>query len=223
MQLTIFNGSPRGKVSNSEILIQWLASGTEHMAEVNVQTIYLRNTAEHASYITQLQRSDVALLVFPLYTDSMPGIVMAFLERLDPFRKSLSGLKLGFVVHSGFPEAIHSRAVERYLQWLAKDLGAAYLGTVVMGGSNSLRETSPDKATGKRALFAELGHKFIAEQSFDPELVKKISGMEKFSKPITWGLKIAVSTGLLNTFWDEHLKKNNAYPERNATPYVDRL
>ena len=185
--------------------------------------LYLRKIEDHQDHISQLQRADIALIVFPLYTDCMPGIVMAFLERLEPLRKSLSGLKLGFIVHSGFPEAVHSRAVEKYLQWLAKDLGAEYLGTVIMGSSNSLREMQFDITQGKGALFAALGRSLVVEHRLDPEVISKISGLEKFSTPMAFFFKVAISTGQFNTFWDQQLKRNNAYPERHATPYADRL
>ena len=67
--------------------------------------------------------ADAVLLGMPLYTDAMPGLVMAFIEALAP-RVGAVNPPLGFLVQSGFPEALHSRPLERYLEKLARRLGS---------------------------------------------------------------------------------------------------
>lgn len=220
MQLTIFNGSPRGKGSNSEVIIKWLTEGLQQNQGIDINAFYLNKTKEHQSYIGKLQASDIALIVFPLYTDCMPGVVMEFIEKLEPLRKSLPGVKIGFIVHSGFPEAAQLRYVEKYLEWLADELGVGYIGTVVMGGSEGIRTTSPEKMKGKIELFNELGRRLPQENKFNAELVKKISGMEKMGKIMASIFKLVTKTGIINVEWDRELKKNNVYNDRFAKPYA---
>lgn len=219
MQLTIFNGSPKGTGSNSDVLIQWLVEGVQQNSNFIIDMQYLNKIGNHDSYIKKFITSDVVLVVFPLYTDCMPGIVMAFIEKLQPLRKSLTGLKLGFVVHSGFPEALQSRQVEKYLAWLAEELSADYLGTVVMGGSEGISRMSQTAIKRKKMLFNELGRRLSQADGFDAELVKKIAGMEKLGKFSAWLLQIIVKTGILTIHMNSRLKENNAYRERFARPY----
>ncbi|SET34391.1 NADPH-dependent FMN reductase [Natronincola peptidivorans] len=222
MQLVIFNGSPRGKNSNSEVIIQWLIEGLQQEADNPIDLLYLNKTQNHQSYISRIQASDTALIVFPLYTDCMPGIVMAFFEALEPLRKSLSGLKLGFVVHSGFPEAHQSRFVEKYLQWLAEELDAKYMGTVIMGSSEGIRSMSSSMTKKKRKLFNQLGNSLLLENQFNVEIVKKIAGREKMSNFAAQCFSILSKTGITNYYWNSQLKKNKVYQDRFAKPYSER-
>ncbi len=221
MQLTIFNGSPRGTVGNSELLIRWLKEGILQNPETNIDTLYLNKIGDHERFINQFKASEGSLIVFPLYTDCMPGIVMAFFEKLQPLRKSLAGLKLGFVVHSGFPEAIQSRAVEKYLQWLTAELGADYLGTVIMAGSEGIAKMPPALTAKKRAIFKELGRRLPLENEFNAELVKKVAGQEKFNQLGILIVQILAKMGFLSYSWNQELKKNNAYQDRFARPYTN--
>ena len=219
MQLTIFNGSPRGMGGNSRLIIEWLIQGVKQNSDVNIETLSLIKINEHDSYISKLKASEIALVVIPLYTDSMPGIVMAYIEKLQPLRKSLKGLKLGFIVHSGFPEACHSRYIEKYLGWLSGELGADYMGTVVFGGSEGLNSMSPKAIAKKQVLFNEVGRKITVDNQFDPVILKKIAGWERLSKVGILIVRILVRMGIINSGWNNQLKSNNALGERDAKPY----
>jgi hypothetical protein len=91
--------------------------------EKNIQDIFLR--------------TEYVLLAFPLYTDAMSGGVKRFIELLRPISQHSRKAhpKLLFLVQSGFPEAIHSRAIEKYLQKLAHRLNCDYVGTIIRGAS----------------------------------------------------------------------------------------
>jgi len=53
----------------------------------------------------------------------MPGIVKVFIESLEPLCSREGNPDVGFIVQSGFPEAIHSRYVEKYLEKPSLRLG----------------------------------------------------------------------------------------------------
>lgn len=220
MKLTIFNGSPRGRNSNSSIIIKWLLEGIADNTVCETETVYLNKLQEHEIAVDKMIGADMVVVVFPLYTDCMPGLVKAFIEKLEPHSGALQGKKLGFIVHSGFPEACHSRYIERYLIWLAKELGSDYMGTVVSGGSEGYRIMPDSMTRKKRSLFNKLGSELLKEGKFNNELSKKISGSERMSKAAQFIYKTLAITGVTNFYWNGLLKKNNAYKNRFARPYA---
>lgn len=219
MRLTIFNGSPRGMGGNSKTLIEWILEGIQQNSEVVVETLCLNKTAEHDRYVDKFKDSEIVLMVFPLYTDCMPGAVMAFIEKLQSLRNALNGVKMAFVVHSGFPEACQSRYVEKYLAWLAKDLGADDMGTVVLAGSEGMRGMTAKALEERRALFMEVGRQLVREKWFDAALLAKIAGWERLGTIGAMIVRTMEMTGVLNMEWDRQLKANRVYRERNARPY----
>ena len=46
------------------------------------------------------EKAECVLLGFPLYTDAMPGIVKAFIDRLEPFIGRKHNPPIGFLVQS---------------------------------------------------------------------------------------------------------------------------
>lgn len=220
MKLTIFNGSPRGKNSNSSFIIQWLTEGLKDSSPIEHESFYLNNVQKHNEYVQNLIESDYAIIVFPLYTDCMPGLVMAFFEMLEQVRKPLSGLKLGFIIHSGFPEACHSRYMERYAVNLTKELGAEYIGTVIMPSSEGTRVMPEAMNKTRRSLFRQLGEKLIAIGSFDEDILIKIAGKEKMSELSLAVFKLLSKTGLTNFHWNSQMKSNNAYEHNFDRPYT---
>ncbi|MEA1911499.1 MAG: NAD(P)H-dependent oxidoreductase [Spirochaetota bacterium] len=84
------------------------------------------------------------LFVFPLYVDSMPGITKAFFELMENYKEYFSGKPVYFIIHSGFPEMIHSKALSRYLSYFSgKIMNMNYKGTVIIGWSEAL-QLAPD-------------------------------------------------------------------------------
>lgn len=222
MQLTIFNGSPRGAAGNSALIIEWLMDGIKTQQSITTEVCLLNRLSDHKHYVQVLKNSDIAIILFPLYADSMPGITMAFFEKLEGLKGQLTGLKLGFVVHSGFPEACQSRPVEQYLEWLTKYLGAQYLGTAIMGSSEGIKTMPSALLKGRQGLFAELGKSTVLCKPFDSALLKKLSGKERMSKLSILWFRILSLTGLTKWYWTSQLKQNKSYDKRFARPYADQ-
>ncbi|MCX8128876.1 MAG: NAD(P)H-dependent oxidoreductase [Clostridia bacterium] len=221
MKLTVFNGSPRGKNSNSAIIAKWLLENSCDFPDVTTEVVYLNKPENHENQAKIAQDSDIILFVFPLYFDCMPGIVKAFIEKLQPFSGALKEKKLGFIVHSGFPEAIHSRCLEKYLVWLAGELGTGYIGTVIMGGSEGIRIMPESMTKKKRKLFSGLGDKLLRESVFDTQIVSELAKPERLSKTSILIYKILAKIGISNFYWNGMLKKNGAYKARFAKPYIN--
>lgn len=65
--------------------------------------------------------------------------IEAFKPRVDIAKAEGANPILGFMVQSGFPEALHSRLLQRNLEKLVRRLCASYAGTVVRGGGEALQ------------------------------------------------------------------------------------
>jgi len=213
MQYLLYNGSPRGKNSNSERIINLLIEGISESPDVSTEVIRLIQPSSRVEGAQKIASADCVILVFPLYTDAMPGIVMDFIEKLEPYKARLSHLNLGFIVHSGFPDGKQSRAVEKYLVRLAALLGAKYAGTVVAAGSMGM-------SAKRLEIIRELGRRFPGKMAFDPSLMRRASGFEKLPKAMIPIMRLLSKTSLMQFYWNSELKKNGAFADRFAKPYT---
>lgn len=212
MQYLLYNGSPRVKYSNSEHIINTLIEGLSESPDVSAEAIRLHNPASREEGARLIASADCAIIVFPLYTDSMPGLVMDFIEKLGPYKSTLNRLNLGFIVHSGFPEGKQSRAVEKYLVRLTALLGAKYMGTVIAAGSMGM-------SAKRLKIIRELGRRLPETQVFDPSLLSRASAFEKLPKAMVPIMSLFCKTNLMQGYWNQQLKKNGVFDDRFARPY----
>ncbi len=220
MRLTVFNGSPRGKTGNTQILLEQFLQGFQAGDGRSHEMHHLNRVSDAERFRQAFAEAEHVLLGFPLYADAMPGIVKAFIETLEPFCGRENNPSVGFLVQSGFPEAAHSRYVERYLEKLSARLGCPYVGTIVKGNGEGVRFTPPEK---NRALFEtlhQLGATYGQTGQFDPVLLEKLAKPERFPKWMTPVFQVLLKTKMANRMWDNPLKENDAYERRFARPYV---
>ncbi len=216
-ELTLFNGSPRGRKGNSPIFLREIAAGFGGPSETH-HLVYLQQTEK---MVQAFASAECAILGFPLYTDSMPGIVKHFIEALQPLIGREHNPAIGFVVQSGFPEGLHSRYVERYLEKLAARLGSPYLGTVVKGNGEGVR-MMPDAMN--QALFSNLqaiGAGLATEGRFDPAILGKIAAPERYPAILGPLFKLFLRMPVAHSYFDGMLKKNGAFEDRFAQPFRD--
>jgi len=219
MKLTIFNGSPRGQESNTKILLDSFLEGFE--SPENEYKIFYLIENEIIKNVNRFINSPNVILAFPLYTDAMPGIVKDFIEKLGVNKKETVNASVGFMVQSGFPEAYHSRCVERYLIKLSRRMHWNYQGTLVKGGVEGIKNRP---GWMNRKLFKNLermGEIYSQDRRFDPGTIKNLAPSERFSPVKLIFVKFLMKTGLLDSFWNQQLKKNQAYEKRFARPYKE--
>jgi NAD(P)H-dependent FMN reductase len=224
MKRLALNGSPRGSRSNSRTIIGWIIQGmTEAGAEPPV-VLDLARTGELTAQREAFLAADEVILVFPLYTDSVPGILKNFIDSLagaDPRR--LAGKRFAFVVQSGFPESIHSEPVAAYLDRLSTRLGFVPAGRAIRGNSEGLR-LMPDAMTRKaRELFAALGRSLVHTGRFDEEAVRLLGRPRRLGVMARIVTTLLMPTGLMNFYWNMMLKKHGAYARRFDRPYASAL
>jgi len=219
MQLSVFNGSPRGKKSNTRILLEKVLEGFSTITNPEMSIIYLSNSAEREKAHQAYADSDLTILGFPLYTDSMPGLVKEFIESLTPYVNCNNNPKIAFMVQSGFPESLHSRFVENYLEKLARRLNAPHAGTIVKGGCEAIQWMS-EKSNQK--LFNglhEIGVDLAQERAFDSEKLKNLSKPERYPSILAAVFKLAFLLPISQYYWNFQLKENGAYDARFAKPF----
>ena len=218
MKLVIFNGSPRKLKSNSKVLIEHFLSGYNRICPEPVPVHYLANLKQRKEQVEAFRNSDIAILIFPLYTDSMPGIVKEFFESITELELT-SSKKVGFIVQSGFPEAIHSIYLEHYLKKLAKRLKCEYLGTIIKGGVEGIQIMPPVMTKKLFSRFEDLGEYFAKNKVFSAAIKEKLIKPLKMSRMRRILFNIFKKTGLTNFYWNSNLKKNNAYSKRFDKPF----
>ncbi len=219
MKLTIFNGSPRNKKSNSKILIEKFLEGYGKIDSSAVEMHYLANIQKMDEHAKTFAEADTVIIIFPLYTDCMPGIVKEFFEAVAN-KKFDHKIRVGFIVQSGFPESIHSVYVEKYLEKLTKRMECEYIGTVIKGGVEGI-QIMPNYMTSKLFTnFTNLGEHFAKTGCFNKKIVEKLRTPYKMSKANLFAFKMMSKTGLTNFYWNSNLKKHKAFDNRFAAPFV---
>ena len=216
MKLTVFNGSPRGKSSNTKILLEHFINGFMTTDGNTYEMVYLNRVKDRDNFIKLFQEAEQVLLAFPLYADSMPAMVKTFIESLEPLCGREGNLDIGFMVQSGFPEPIHSRYVERYLEKLAVRLGCGYKGTIIKGGVEGIRASPAWMHKKLFKSFYELGKTFGETGEFNKQIMLKLAQPERLSRFRFWVFRLAGH----NLYWNPMLKKNKAFEKRFAKPYI---
>lgn len=221
--LVLLNGSPRGEKSNSMKMLAHVAEGWQRSGGQSPVVLHLAQRTGFDRAVRAFAESDVVLLGMPLYTDAMPGIVKSYIEaiasRVDGSAAGGRNPTLGFLVQSGFPEALHSRLVERYLAKLARRLGSPYAGTIVRGGGGAL-ESMPDQANEKLwARLRTLGEQLAQNGRFGEAELKAIAGTERFSVLASALLSAACHLPVVQFMWNRQLKQNGVWERRFAAPY----
>ena len=166
-RLTVFNGSPRGRKGNTPIMLEHFLTGFTSIDGRTYDLYHLNRLKEADRFQHAFAEAEGVLLGFPLYTDSMPGLVKGFIETLAPFLSRAGNPPIGFLVQSGFPEAAHSRHVEKYLEKLAHRLGSPYLGTIVKGNGEGFADHAGENDARSVSDLFRIGQTFGETGRFD--------------------------------------------------------
>jgi len=216
MNLLLINGSPRGQQSNTKILFGNFVEGVKSVnILVKIELSYLNHPKNIDEVIEKFSKADYVIIGFPLYADAMPGIVMHCIEHIPESKQKM----VGFLVQSGFQEAIHSIYIERYLEKLSKRMDWNYMGTIIKGGVEGI-QIMPNWMTSKLfKQFYMLGVHFGKFQQFDTDIIKRLRTPLKMSKSRLRIAKLMSKTGMMNFYWNKKLKEHNAFENRFDAPY----
>jgi hypothetical protein len=129
-KLVIYNGSPRRSGSNSALILKKVVEALGDRVEIRD----LKERDKWEEWAEAFKNEKHVMFFMPLYIHAMPSHVMAFIEKLQASKGSIS-----FFVQSGFPESSQSHYLEAYFEQLALRLGRTYLGTAIKGGVEGLQ------------------------------------------------------------------------------------
>ena len=143
-------GSPKvSSPSTSAVLGDHLL---ERMAQQGWETatLTLRRSLLKENGQTELfeavEEADLILLVFPLYIDSLPFLMMKALELIaGQFKERPENASKGFaaIVNNGFPEAYQNALAVAICRRFAVDTGMTWLGGLAMGAGEALFRGQP--------------------------------------------------------------------------------
>ena len=118
MKIGIINGSPRGKKSNSEILIKYLCS---LLKEHQINKYYLFSSKIHSEIKSEIHNADVLIFSFPLYIDSIPSSLLDILLKFEEKKIINSKTKIYCIVNNGFFEGKQNQlAILQMKNWCQK-------------------------------------------------------------------------------------------------------
>lgn len=214
MKTIILNGSPKGnsKNSNSRIFAEEFVKNMENPCEI--KCIANNNPKELARYVVGF---DTIIVILPLYIHAMPGVVMKFIEELEP--ATSEGKYIGFIVQAGFIETAQHKFLERYFEDLARQLNYRYLGTVSKGEAAAIY-MYPKMFKKVLKLLNDLGKAYEETHAFDKEIVKRLGKPYELSRFLLTVLRLVDKVGLSNVGWHKMLRKNNALDKRLDRPFL---
>lgn len=214
MNTIILNGSPKGNSanSNSRIFAEQFVRNMKNPCEI--KCIAKADPEELAQYVKGF---DTIIFILPLYIHAMPGIVMKFIEKLQP--EADEGKYMGFIIQAGFIETAQERFVERYFADLARQLNYNYLGTVSKGEAAGIY-MYPDIFKKVLKLVADLGSAYEQTHAFDKDIVRKLGKPYELTKFQLGLLNVVEKVGLDKIGWHKFLKQNNAFDKRLDRPFL---
>jgi hypothetical protein len=186
----------------------------QNSLEKKVEIRDLKERDKWEEWAAAFQREEHVLFFMPLYVHAMPSHVMAFMERLQVSKGSIS-----FFVQSGFPESSQSHYLEAYFEQLALRLGRIYLGTAIKGGMEGMQMRPQSGQTKIMEPLVKAIVALVFDGKFNPKDINRLASpvrMGLFMKTI---FKILARFGLVNYFWDQQLKGNQAFEKRFDQPF----
>jgi hypothetical protein len=179
MHLAIINASPRVEAkSNTARIIRTFLKGFEKDGNT-AEVWHLSDKKQWENAKEAYEKNSNILFAIPLYVENIPGIMLEFLETLQP--KKEAGTKMSFILQSGFAEASQLRCGEAYLEILPSYFNCEYNGTLIKG-NNFAPAWLPEKQANKMvAHYEKMGLSFAQKGTFDKEEVNKFAAPEYFS------------------------------------------
>lgn len=180
MHLVIINASPRVEAkSNTARIIRTFVRGYE-VSKNTAEVWHLSDKKQWAGAKEAYEKNDNILFAIPLYVENVPGIMLEFLETLQP--KKEAGTKMSFILQGGFAEASQLRCGEAYLEMLPSYFNCEYNGTLIKGDNFGLSWVPEDMAEKMAANYKKMGRAFAEKGTFYKEEVNEFAAPEYFSE-----------------------------------------
>jgi NAD(P)H-dependent FMN reductase len=219
MNALILVGSPKGRSSASWMLGSRLAEGLrDHGVTVHDSMLHheLRSGEGTGRLLELVDSSDLVVLAFPLYFDSLPAPLTRFLELAAERRDRSADAespRLTVLVQCGFPEAHQCDTAVGICRRFAGSSGMRWAGALAMGMGGALEgDFRRLPGGGKKILDAlSMAADALAKGGEVPEGAKAL-----FARPLMprW---LYILTG--NLGWRLKMRKNKAQRPIGHRPY----
>lgn len=135
-KIIIINGSPRASHSNSR---QYAAIFQQAMGE-NFP-VYDAITKKPEEAFRAVEQASDLLLVFPLYADGVPAVLLRFLKELENHAETPRVLRVHVLVNCGFLEPEQNTAALEIIRLFCKKNGFTVGSTLQIGSGEAILTT----------------------------------------------------------------------------------
>ena len=183
MKLVIFSCSPRPeKASNTAAIVGAFKEGFLTETNQGIDVYFLYKRSEWNNYRKIFKENNEIIFALPLFVECVPGLLMEFLESLEPKTDNGIRTKIGFILNGGFEEACQSRTCEKYLETLPSCFNCDYSGTLFKGGMFPLLIFPEARKAKMLRPFYNMGKIYARERVFEKLKVTKFAAPERLSK-----------------------------------------
>ncbi len=141
---TLLVGSPKGPNSTSNSLGTYLLEKLEQKGVIS-EKVYINqcliSEEKQGDMLRLVDKSELIILAFPLYVDSLHSQVIKTLELIEENEKgklNLDKKKFVAITNSGFPEAKHNEIALTVCCLFARQVGFTWAGGLAMGGGGMI-------------------------------------------------------------------------------------
>lgn len=212
-------GSPRTKESTSaslgNYLVEQLNAGG---VETQIFQIYttLNTPAKMETLYQSLDTTDLIVLAFPLYVDTLPAPVIAALEKVAVHRKGTRRpLRFAAIANCGFPEAHHNDTALAVCAEFARENEFAWMGGLALGGGEGLVHGTPLNKLDGRAIPLKTALEQAAESLTAGKPIPQ-SARDLLAKPVIPSIVYRIMGGF---GWRQQAKAWGAASRLKARPY----
>jgi hypothetical protein len=219
MNALILTGSPKGRISASFALASKLAEGLrENDVSVSLEPVHtgLRTEEGTRRLLDAFDGSDLVVLAFPLYVDSLPAPLTRLLELVAERRSGVASPgtpRLAAIVQCGFPESHQCDTAVGICRLFAERTGMRWAGALAMGMGGSIGGDIRRLPRGGKNILAAL--KMTAESLAKGDAIPA-EATTLFAKPLMprW-----MYTMVGNLGWRMQMRKNKARRPLTYRPY----
>lgn len=227
-------GSPRTRKSTSYALGRYLLDQLNSKG-VETQTIYLYTTLNNPGRMSKLyaalDATDLVVLAFPLYVDSLPAPVTTALERIASRRITTNNVPAGgpsssqrdpcdriritAIANCGFPEARHNQTALAICAEFARQAGYEWLGGLALGGGEGIVHGTNLSELDGRATFIRQSLDIAAQALANGEPIPH-AARALMAKPVipVWLYSLFGGYG-----WRQQARRWGTHDRLKARPY----
>ncbi len=217
---TLLVGSPRMAKSTSASIGGYLFGKFSEQG-VRTETIQIykifENPDKMSRMLESLDHSELVVLAFPLYIDSIPAPVLETLRAIAEYRSGKApGGRFAAIANCGFIESRHNENALASCAAFAREAGYSWMGSVSIGGGEGLVHGRPFSELGGPAIPYRKNLDIVAHALASGKTVPDDARRE-LAKPFTpeWLYRAIGSYG-----WRKQARRNGVHKEIGARPYA---